>query len=230
MSCLQAHGVGMQTTTETTTTPALAADDPRTTFARAVALATATVAGARDDQLEQPTPCAEMDVRALVAHLRAVLDRVAALGAGEDAFAVTDVPLGPDRLGEWTESAHRVQAAWSDDAVLARPMALPWQQGTGADILLGYVNEVLVHAWDLAVATGQAPAWDEDLAEQALAHMPGLPAEGRREMFEQISADMGLAEVAVPFGEVVPLPDDASAMDRLIAWNGRDPGWTAPRG
>lgn len=220
----------MQTTTETTTTPALAADDPRTTFARAVRLATEAVAAVRDDQLDLPTPCTDMDVRAMLAHLRSVLARVAALGRGEDPFAVVEPALGADRAGEWTEAAHQVQAAWIDDAVLERPMALPWQQGTGADILLGYVNEVLVHTWDLAAATGQEPAWDQDLAEEALAKMPALPAEGRREMFEQISADMGLEEVAMPFADVVAVPDESSAMDRLIAWNGRDPRWTAPRG
>lgn len=220
----------MQTTTDITTTPALDADDPRLAFARAVALGTATVAGVRDDQLELPTPCTEMDVRSLLAHLRGVLDRVTALGREEDSFAVTEAPLGPDRVGDWTEAAHRLQAVWSDDAVLARPMELSWQHGTGADILLGYVNEILVHTWDLAVATGQEPEWDQDLADTALARMPGLPAEGRREMFEQISADMGLDEVAMPFAEVVPVADSAPAIDRLVAWNGRDPGWSAPRG
>lgn len=214
--------------TTTTTTPALGVDDPRTTFARAVALGTATVAGVRDDQLDGPTPCAEMDVGTLVAHLRSVLDRVTALGRGEDAMSVVEVPLGSDRIGEWTEAAHRVQAVWSDDALLTRPMALPWQQGTGADLLLGYVNEVLVHTWDLAAATGQRPDWDDDLVQTALDRMPALPAQGRREMFEQISAAMGLPEVAMPFAEVVPVPDVAPVIDRLVAWNGRDPGWTSP--
>ena len=34
---------------------------------------------------------------------------------------------------------------------------------------------------------------------------------------------MGLDEVAIPFAEAVPVPDDAPAIDRLVAWNGRDP-------
>ena len=217
----------MQTTTDTTTTPALDADDPRATFGRAVAIGTAIVAAVRDDQLDLPTPCSEMDVRALLAHLRSVLDRVTALGRGADPCAVVDVTLGPDRLGEWTEAAHRVQAAWSDDAVLTRPMELPWQQGTGADLLLGYVNEVIVHTWDLAAATGQHPEWDDDMVQTALDRMPALPAEGRREMFEQISADMGLPEPAMPFAEIVPVADGAPAMTRLVGWNGRDPGWSS---
>ena len=34
---------------------------------------------------------------------------------------------------------------------------------------------------------------------------------------------MGLDEVAVPFAEAVAIADDAPAIDRLVAWNGRDP-------
>jgi uncharacterized protein (TIGR03086 family) len=232
MSALVGEGAAMQTTTDTNPTddadgvPApLGADDPRRAFASAVATGTATVGAVRDDQLGLPTPCTEMDVEALLAHLRSVLDRVAALGHGEDPFAVVEAPLGPDRLAEWTEAAHRVQAAWTNDAVLERPMALPWQQGAGADILLGYINEVVVHTWDLAAATGQQPEWDEAVLRVALERMPGLPAEGRRELFEQISADMGLPEVAMPFGEVVPVPDGAPLIERLVGWNGRDPRW-----
>ncbi len=220
----------MQTTTDTTTAPVLATDDPRTSFGRAVAIATATVEGVRPDQLDHPTPCEGMDVRDMLAHLVSALGMVEALATGGDAMAVHDEPLRSGFAGAWSDAADRARAAWSDDAVLERPMALPWQQGTGADLLLGYVNEIVVHTWDVAVATQQSPEWEDEIVRLALDRMPGLPAEGRREMFEQISADMGLDEVAVPFAEVVPLPDDAPAIDRLVAWNGRDPGWTPPRG
>lgn len=221
----------MEPTTATTTTPApLGVDDPRHVLARAVAAGTATVAAVRPDQLDDPTPCAEMDVRHLLGHLVSVLDRLAALGRGEDPFAVVESTDHDDWAGAWADAAHRVQAAWTDDDVLARPMALPWQQGTGADILLGYVNEVVVHTWDLAAATDQRPVWDDHVVTVALERMPALPAEGRLQMFEQISADMGLAEVAVPFAEVVPVDADAPAIDRLVAWNGRDPHWAPARG
>ena len=220
----------MQTTTDAPSTPTLDADDPRATFARAVAITTATVRDVRPDQLDRPTPCEGMTVRDVLAHLVSALGMVEALATGGDPMAVRDQPLESGFTEAWLDAAHRVQAAWADDAVLDRPMALPWQQGTGADLLLGYVNEVVVHTWDLAVATGQAPPADDGLVQVALDRMPALPAEGRREMFEQISADMGLDEVAVPFAEVVPVPEGAPAIDRLVAWNGRDPGGTAPRG
>jgi hypothetical protein len=29
----------------------------------------------------------------------------------------------------------------------------------------------------------------------------------------------------VPFADAVPVPDGAPAIDRLVAWQGRDPAW-----
>lgn len=177
-----------------------------------------------------PAPFGVDDPRHVFGRAVAVLDRVAALGRGEDPFAVVESADHDDWPGAWAAAAHRVQAAWTDDDVLARPMVLPWQQGTGADILLGYVNEVVVHTWDLAVATGQRPVWYDVVVTVALERMPALPAEDRLAMFEQISADMGLPEVGVPFAEAVPVSADAAAIDRLVAWNGRAPRWEPTRG
>ena len=103
-------------------------------------------------------------------------------------------------------------------------MALPWLQGNGATVLASYFSELTVHTWDLANATGQRPDWDDTVVDAALASRDFLPADNRRALFEEISAAMGLDEVAMPFAERVPVPDDAPAIDRLVAWNGRDPG------
>ncbi len=102
-------------------------------------------------------------------------------------------------------------------------MALPWIQGNGADVLASYFSELTVHTWDLATATGQQPDWDDTVVTAALAARDFLPAENRRALFEEISTAMGLDQVAIPFAEPVPIPDDALAIDRLVAWNGRDP-------
>jgi len=160
----------------------------------------------------------------MLGHLVGVLDRVAALGRGEDPFTVTE-SHAPDNgwSDAWTASARRAADAWRDDAVLEQPMALPWIQGNGAEVLTSYFSELTVHTWDLAVATGQQPDWDDTVVTAALAARDLLPAENRRALFEEISAAMGLDEVAIPFAERVPVPDDASAIDRLVAWNGRDP-------
>ena len=165
-----------------------------------------------------------MDVRTMLGHLVGVLDRIAALGRGEDPFAVTDSHAPDDSWSTaWTTSARRAADAWRDDAVLEQPMALPWIQGNGAEVLTSYFSELTVHTWDLATATGQQPDWDDTVVAAALAARDFLPAENRLALFEEISTAMGLDEVAIPFAEQVTISDSAPAIDRLVAWNGRNP-------
>lgn len=190
-----------------------------------MAIGGTVVAGVRPDQLGAPTPCTEMDVRTMLGHLVGVLDRITALGRGDDPFAITETTAPDDGWAHaWTTAADRAAAAWRDDAVLAAPMALPWIQGNGADVLATYVSELTVHTWDLATATDQQPAWDDAVLDAAWAARHILPAENRLALYEEISAQIGLDVVAVPFAEQVPVVDDAPAIDRLVAWNGRDPG------
>jgi uncharacterized protein (TIGR03086 family) len=213
------------TSTTSTTSSTTHADDPRQLLDRAIATGGAVIAHVRADQLGAPTPCPDMDVRAMLGHLVGVLDRITALGRGEDPFAVTETrPPDDSWCDAWTTSAGRAVEAWSDDDVLERPMALPWIRGSGAEVLASYFSELTVHTWDLATATGQHPDWDDAVVTVALDGRDFLPAENRRALFEEISASMGLDEVAIPFAEAVPVPDDAPAIDRLVAWNGRDPG------
>jgi uncharacterized protein (TIGR03086 family) len=215
------HDGNMTTTTSSTTHQFI---DPRPLIGRAIGTGAAVVAAVRPDQLTAPTPCPEMDVRAMLSHLVAVLDRIAALGNGDDPFSVTETHAPDDDWTDaWASAATRATDAWRDDAVLARPMALPWIQGSGADVLTSYLSELTVHTWDLATATDQEPQWDDTVVIAALEARPILPAQNRRALFEEISAAMGLPEVAIPFAEAVPVPVDAPAIDRLIAWNGRDP-------
>lgn len=198
--------------------------DPRPMLGRAIATAGSVIAAVRPDQLSAPTPCSEMDVRTMIGHLVGVLGRIAALGQGEDPFAVTE-SLAPDDgwSDAWTASARQVTDAWRDDAVLERPMTLPWIQGSGAYVLASYFSELTVHTWDLAVSTGQQPDWDDAVVTAALEARDFLPAEDRLALFEEISSAMGLAEAAIPFAEAITIPDAAPAIDRLVAWNGRDP-------
>jgi uncharacterized protein (TIGR03086 family) len=198
--------------------------DPRPVLDRAVATGGTVIAGVRPDQLTDPTPCTEMNVRTLLTHLVGVLDRVAALGNGNDPFAVTETAVPDHRWADtWTESGRRAAHAWSDDTVLERPMELPWIHGNGAEVLTSYFSELTVHTWDLATATGQQPDWDDTVVTAALEARQILPLENRRALYAEISTAMGLDEVAIPFAEAVPIPDDAPAIDRLVAWNGRDP-------
>ena len=211
----------MTTSASSPTNPSI---DPRPILDRAIASGAAVIASIRPAQLTTTTPCPEMDVRALLSHLVSVLDRITALANNEDPFSVIETNAPDDDWSNaWATAGTRAAAAWRDDAALERPMALPWIQGSGAEVLTSYFSELTVHTWDLAKATGQQPHWDDTVVTAALEARPILPAENRRAPFAEISAAMGLDEVAMPFAEAVPVSADAPAIDRLVAWNGRDP-------
>jgi len=219
-------GLGDEDADMTTTTGSIPTTptDPRPILDRAVATCRGVIAGIEPSQLTDPTPCSDMDVRGMLGHLVGVVDRIAALGNGEDPFAVVETTVADDRWPVAFEAAAEgAAAAWRDDATLQQPMALPWIEGPGAEVLASYFSELTVHTWDLATATAQHVDWDDTVVTAALQARQILPAENRRAMFEEISAAMGFDEVAIPFAEAVPVPDDAPAIDRLVAWNGRDP-------
>ncbi len=188
--------------------------DPRPAFTKAVALGRSVLEGIRVDQFDCPTPCSDYDVRTLAGHLLAVLQRLAVAGAGGDTLDTADRVSGVadgDLVQAWQQRADEVDAVWRHDSVLADILTLPWAQLPGWIALMTYVNEVTVHTWDLAVATGQAPMWDDDVLELAYrAIQQGLPAEGR-------------TGEGFPFADVVPVADDAPLIDKLVAWNGRRP-------
>ncbi len=191
----------------------LTADDPRLAFAKAVSLGRAVIAGVRPDQLDDPTPCPDYDVRQLAGHLIAVVQRVAAVGRGEDPFSVAQIAtdLDPANLAApYAAAAHEVQDVWSDPALLGQLVTLPFATLPGAVALRIYTSEVSVHTWDLATATGQLPEWDDEVLTVAYTTMrQALPAEPRGG--------------ELPFAAVVEVAADAPLIDQLVAWNGRRP-------
>ena len=172
------------------------------------------MAGVRADQLDLPTPCAEFDVRTLLGHLVAVVDRARVIGEGGPPFSVPSVVTGVADDG-WAD-AHATAVAelwtiWKSDELLDATRIVPWGEVTGRAAVWGYVNETLVHGWDLAVATGQHPEADPDLAEAALAGAQDkIPAEHRGG--------------PVPFGPVVEPAPDAGPTERLANWSGHRAG------
>ncbi len=218
MTCFGPHNDAMNSSTSRN-------NDPRGLLDHAIATAGKTVADVLPHQLADPTPCAGMEVQALLAHLTGVLDRIAAVGDGANPLAVTDPTMADDcHLDAWRQAAERASAAWTDDAALDRHTVLPWIEGDGAKVLASYISELTVHTWDLAAATGQQPDWDDVVVQSAFDAMRGmLPVDNRLSRYEEISAARGLDEITVPFGEAVPISEEAPAIERLVAWTGRDP-------
>jgi uncharacterized protein (TIGR03086 family) len=174
------------------------------------------VRNVKPDQLANPTPCADYDVRKLVNHLLFWGPSLVGAAGKETvpppAAAESDVDLaGADWAAALEAHAERTVAAWgTGDAWtgtthMGGPMELP------AELVGGMVtSEVVLHGWDLARATGQRPEWDEELLSYVHGEVVRSVEQGR---------EMGI------YGPEVAVPADASTMDKLLALSGRDPGW-----
>ena len=176
------------------------------------------VAGVRDDQLTDPTPCTGTSVAAMLDHLvgLTVAFRMAAEktvpGGGPSADAAN---LAPDWRTRIPAQLEALAAAWRDPRAWEGTAEAGGVQMPAPAMAAVALDEVLVHGWDLAVATGQSYRSDPASVQACLEFV------GDRS--DPANEPEGL------FGPVVPVPDDAPAFDRLLGRTGRDPGWTPPR-
>ncbi|MCY0950131.1 TIGR03086 family metal-binding protein [Streptomyces sp. H27-S2] len=171
-----------------------------------------------DARLADRTPCPAYTVGDLLGHLAglAVAFRDAArkdLGPTTDTSPDSTAPTLP---ADWREDLPRVLGelaeAWKD------PAAWTGMTRAGGVDLPGDVaaavatDELLVHGWDLARATGQPYAPDQAALSASYALLLASAEEGN-----------GGGDI---FGPVVPVPDDAPLLDRAVGLSGRDPGWS----
>ena len=155
------------------------------------------IAGIRDDQWHDPTPCAEWDVRAVVDHLiKGNASLAAALGAGEAATTA------------YQEVSARLLDAFRRPGVIDGMVTIPFGTVPAEFALHLRLTELLVHGWDIALATGQKPDFPEDVAEEEL-------------RFSERAVQQ-LPPGRTPFGPPRPAPDNAPTIDRLAALLGRD--------
>lgn len=174
-------------------------------------------AGVTDAQFDGATPCPKYAVRNLLGHLTglAVAFRDAGrkdLGPTTDAdptAAVPDIEPGwrealPEALDELAD-AWRDPAAWTG-TTRAGGVALPAEVAAAVA-----ADELVVHGWDLARATGQEYAPDATALQVTRQFLAGVADDPTR--------------VGGIFGPVVPVPGDAPLLDRVIGLSGRDPGW-----
>ncbi|MFE5540816.1 TIGR03086 family metal-binding protein [Streptomyces sp. NPDC056492] len=173
-----------------------------------------------DAALAGRTPCPEYRVRDLLGHLAglAVAFRDAArkeLGPTTDtAPGATAPPLPAGWRDELPRALTEMAGAWTEPAALAGMTRAGGVDLPGGIALAVAADELVVHGWDLARATGQE--YTPDDAALRVAHAFLLRAA------EDEDRGGGI------FGAVVPVPDDAPLIDRTIGLSGRDPHWTAP--
>jgi len=185
-------------------------------MARAAAPLVEIIRNIKPDQLNAKTPCAEYDVRKLLNHLLfwgpSLEGAARKTTVPPPAGAESDVDLID---GDWAADVEthleRTVAAWSEPGAwegtthMGGPMELP------ASLVGGMVvGELVVHGWDLARATGQHLALDEDLL--------GYLHEGVANSAEQ-GREMGV------YGPEIAVPTSSSTLDRVLGLTGRDPAW-----
>ena len=176
---------------------------------------TAVLNNIRDDQLDAATPCAEMSLRELVAHVGGLAVAFTA-AARKDLGPLTDTPPeeGGDLDAEWRfaypanlvelAQAWREPDAWTG---MTRAGGVDLPGDVAGSVALA---EVVIHGWDLARATGQPYDVDAATAEACLAHLTQFEASGTEGLF----------------GPAVAVPQDAPAIDRIVGRSGRDPAWS----
>jgi uncharacterized protein (TIGR03086 family) len=178
---------------------------------------TRLLAAVSDDQFALPTPCPKSRVGDLVDHIGAFAKAFSAVARKDKSGTGAPPPPNAANLeAGWRDRIARDLAAladaWRDSAA--------WEGMTfaGGNDLPGQVggvialDELVVHGWDLAVSTGQPydpPVGEIDAASSFVASFDA-PRDGNL------------------FGPVVPVPDTAPPLDKLLGLTGRDPGWQPP--
>jgi uncharacterized protein (TIGR03086 family) len=180
------------------------------------------LAGITDEQLTAPTPCPRYTVGDLLDHVaglslafRAAATKTPLAAAGIDAPLGDAADLDPAWRATIPVALDELAAAWRDDAAwagmtTAGPIEMP---GEVAGLVA--LEEVVVHGWDLARATGQAYEPDDTSLEL----VRGLVA-------DFAPAADAVNDGTLAFGPAVAVPADASLLDQVVALTGRDPAWS----
>ncbi len=187
-----------------------------TLFASAHDALRSAVAGVGADGWQLPTPCEKWTVTQVLQHAAGdQMGYAAAItggpGPSEDPFDPSGT-IGGDPAALLDEALRASAAAYAtvDRDATEVPNPLPhgplpaWLAGGAAALDAG------VHAWDIAVATGQESPLTPDMARQLLAVA--------REIVEPLRA----------YGAYAPALESPSGDDVaiLLAYLGRNPGWT----
>jgi uncharacterized protein (TIGR03086 family) len=169
-----------------------------------------TVAAIRSDQLDSPTPAGDWDVRALLNHVVAGNLWAAELAAGKTIAEVGDRlegdVLGDDPAAAYRASADAAAAVFEQPGALEAPCAVSYGPVPGSVYAGHRFLDVLIHGWDLAVATGQDATLDPDLVRGCL---------------EVVEPQLAMLQASGAFGPAVETSPDADPQTRLLGMLGR---------
>lgn len=165
----------------------------------------AVFAGVRPEQLDAPTPCDRFVVRDVLQHMVDGATAFTAAYGGEPSSASRDAHDPLDAIGP---ALGALVAAISAPGALDRTIDAPWGAVDGDSFARYIVLDGLVHGWDLATATGQPYDPPDAVVAEADAFAHGL--------VDQLRNGEAFAPAVAP-------PEDATPLERLIAFTGRRP-------
>ena len=168
------------------------------------------IAGVDETNQDGPSPCAEYDAKGMVDHLVGWLQSFEAASHGRtfDGDAGS-YKAGDDPAAEYRALADSTVEGWRTNG-FDREVTLMGGPQPASMVFNMTVMEELTHGWDLAKASGQPVPYTEEEAAAVLARAENtLPPQFRGE--------------GMPFGEIVEVPADAPAIDRLAGFMGRQP-------
>ena len=177
------------------------------------------VARVTDAELARPTPCPAYTLGDLIEHIGGTALAFTAAARKDTGRRPDRAPAGDASRLEpgWRERIPRdlavLAAAWSEPGAWTGMTRIAGGEAPADVVGLSAADELIVHGWDLARATGQPYAGDPEALEAA---------RGFLAMFASPDAPAG---PDVPFGPARPLADDAPLLDQVLALAGRDVAW-----
>lgn len=175
---------------------------------RSYGIAGRVIAGMRPEQLGQPTPCSEWDVRALVNHIIGGHFYFTGALRGEELDPHGTPPdfAANDPVGAFGQASKGMLVAWREPGALDRTVQTLMGAMPASMLVSMHTMDNLVHAWDLAHATGQDENLDPELATQMLG------------MVRQANLPRGEGS---PFKPEQSAPSGATPEQQLAAFLGR---------
>ena len=182
------------------------------------------IAAVRPDQWSNPSPCTAWNARDVVVHI-VDMHGVMLRPLGRQLSAAPSVEDDP--LGAFKAARADVEAVLDDPELAGLECDTPNGRMTVEQQIDQVISDDLVlHGWDLARATGQDDTIDPDDVERLWSKTTAIPAE----LMEKYRTPGAFGPGVEVFGPEVRVPEDAPLQDRLLGVIGRDPGWAPPRG
>ena len=174
--------------------------------------------GIDDDELADPTPCDDWPVAALLVHIigfsHAYTQAARKLATAAGPPARPDpADLPPHWRSRMPVLTEELAQAWRDPAAWTGTSQVGGATLPAATIGAMAMNELVVHSWDLARATGQDYAADPRILETLVELLSQSPAAGTPGMF----------------GPAIPVEDESELLDQVVCLAGRDPRWRPGR-